>query len=170
MLVDSTFFISTTFPIGTSPTVRVLKRNQDNGVIGHISDIVISENTSNIDALYLGGETLSVISHVNNYVTYGGIADTFDIFLPIAQSFELSFIDTTAPEDSAIKETYTVDGYVIDSRRVSDTLYVVSSFSPTIDNMPYPDTEQQRLDNYNNIQNKPIGEIIKNKYSLNIDR
>ena len=67
------------------------------------------------------------------------------------ESFNLSLLDVADQTAPTIKASYTMDGAIIDSRRVDDVLYIVSSFSPYISELPYAKTETEKLDNYKTI-------------------
>ncbi len=64
------------------------------------------------------------------------------------QTFNLSLVDVSDRSAPAVTTSYTMDGAIIDSRRVDDVLYIVSSFSPSVAGLPFAETEAEKLDNY----------------------
>jgi uncharacterized secreted protein with C-terminal beta-propeller domain len=143
-------------------SVRILQRGSQ-GEISELSKIVVTEDASSINSLYLNKDKLAVLSE-NYQVSIYSETDTLsiasDVFFPTEDSFNLSLLDVSDQTMPAITASYTMDGAIIDSRRVDDILYIVSSFSPFISDLPYAETESEKLDNYKTIFLSNINEFL----------
>jgi uncharacterized secreted protein with C-terminal beta-propeller domain len=143
-------------------SVRILQRDSQ-GDINEMSTTVVNEDASSINSLYLNKDKLAVLSE-NNQVSIYSDTDTLsiasDVFFPMEQNFNLSLLDVSNQVAPSITASYTMDGAIIDSRRVDDVLYIVSSFSPFISDLPYAETEIQKLDNYKEIFLSNINDFL----------
>ena len=142
-----------------SAHIRVMKRASDNSMSQLAAISPEYENQYNtIAGMYLGDDILSVLSNSNSF----GIADiAFDIWHPGPQNFTIDLYDVAAPEQASKKTRFEVDGYVISSRRVDNTLIVVSSYNPTIPELIYfPQTDKEKADNYKLITEQDIASLL----------
>jgi uncharacterized secreted protein with C-terminal beta-propeller domain len=134
-------------------SVRILQRDSQ-GDISELSKTLVNEEASSINSLYLNDDKLAVLSDIYTFYNDGNLntsSITSDVFFPTEESFNLSLLDVADQTAPAITVSYTMDGAIIDSRRVDDVLYIVSSFSPYISELPYAETETEKLDNYKTV-------------------
>jgi hypothetical protein len=143
-------------------SVRILQRDSQ-GEISELSKTLVNEEASSINSLYLNKDKLAVLSENYQVSIYSG-TDTLSIasdgFFPMEQNFNLSLLDVAVQTAPVITTSYTMDGAIIDSRRVDDVLYIVSSFSPFISELPYAETETEKLDNYKTIFSSNVSEFL----------
>jgi len=147
----------------TSQTsVRILQRDTQ-GDLNMLSNIVVNEDASSINSLYLNKNTLAVLSNIYNY----SIASTMvtsniaiDQFFPVEQNFNLSLLNVSDQSAPAVTMSYTMNGSIIDSRRVDDILYIVSSFSPYSDTLTYATTDAEKLENYKRVFSSSISDFL----------
>ena len=147
----------------TSQTsVRILQRDTQ-GDLNVLSNIVVNEDASSINSLYLNKNTLAVLSNIYNY----SIASTMvtsniaiDQFFPVEQNFNLSLLNVSDQSAPAVTMSYTMNGSIIDSRRVDDILYIVSSFSPYSDTLTYATTDAEKLENYKRVFSSSISDFL----------
>ena len=143
-------------------SVRILQRDSQ-GDISELSKTLVNEEASSINSLYLNKDKLAVLSENDQVSIYSG-TDTLsiasDAFFPMEQNFNLSLLDVADQTAPVITTSYTMDGAIIDSRRVDDVLYIVSSFSPFISELPYAETETEKLDNYKKIFSSNVSEFL----------
>lgn len=114
---------------------------------------VIGLTTSSIvDSLYLvtdRGEGLSNLLAVIGTGSYGTPMDYW--FMPWywrngKTALELFNVSDPAKPSGVI--SLEIDGYLISSRRIGETLYIVSRYTPYIEGyLPYPSTEEEKQDN-----------------------
>lgn len=137
-------------------SIRIMQRQQQGNLV-EANTVVVNEEATNINALYLNNNVLAVLSDIYSY----NIAATFaESFFPTAQTFNLSLVDVVAPQSPNIALTYTIDGAIVNSRRIGDMLYVVSAYSASLDDIVYAATEQEKLDNYNKIMQTDINQLL----------
>jgi len=143
-------------------TVRILQRDAQ-GEISELSKTLVNEEASSINSLYLNKDKLAVLSDIYTFYNDGNL-NTSSIasygFFPMEESFNLSLLDVADQSAPAITASYTMDGAIIDSRRVDDVLYIVSSFSPYISELPVAETETEKLDNYKTIFLSNISDFL----------
>lgn len=53
------------------------------------------------------------------------------------RKIQLHFVDVEDPSQMSIKDTLSIDGTLISSRRIGETLYLVSKYSPSIPELPF---------------------------------
>lgn len=147
----------------TSETsVRILKRDSQ-GEVSELSNTVVGENASSINSMYLSDSKVAVLSNIYNYSIYNNPAATsiaIDLFFPVEQNFKLSLLDVSNQVDPVLTTSYTMDGSIIDSRRVDNILYIVSSYSPYVSDLNYATTEAEKLDNYKSIFSSNIDSLL----------
>lgn len=142
------------------PHVRVLTRNND-ASLTQSSVMSLHENAINVEDLYVYQDSLAAIYGVYqpNYQanqSSGANASSLasiDVWYPYAQSFGIkvaSVADESAPQELV---NYVIDGYVLDSRRIEDKMYVVSSYAPQYIMENYPQTEAEHQAFYQSLLN-----------------
>jgi len=143
-------------------SVRILQRDAQGGV-SELSNTVVNENASSINSLYLNKDKLAVLSNIYNSYSYNDGATsniTTDMFFPMEQNFNLSLLNISDQTAPTVTTSYTMDGSIIDSRRVDDVLYIVSSFSPYISEISYAATDAEKLDNYKKVFSSNISNLL----------
>jgi len=143
-------------------SIRILQRDAK-GDVSELSNTVVNKDASSINSIYLNKDKLAVVSNIYNFSTTSGAATssiTTDLFFPFEQNFNLSLLDVSDQTTPAITASYTMDGAIIDSRRVDDVLYIVSSFSPFLAELPYAATETEKLDNYKKVFTSNISDLL----------
>jgi uncharacterized secreted protein with C-terminal beta-propeller domain len=161
MYIANNHYFSGEAPIPET-SVRILQRDLQ-GDISELSKTVVNEEAASINSLYLNKDKLAVLSNIytepmdsrSDITTI-----TSDIFFPMEKSFNLSLLDVADQTAPAITASYTMDGAIIDSRRVDDVLYIVSSFSPFIAELPYAETETEKLDNYKTVFLSSVNDFL----------
>ncbi len=149
-------------------SVRVMRRKSDGTIEAH-TDIMINESKANdINGLYLNNGTLAVLSSIYSYTddvfTSNIVADQF---FPMKEKFNLTIVDVNDPLNAAVTSSFTADGYVINSRRVGNVLYIISSYSPTVDGLSYVESDEDKLANYKLINNLTIEQILPKYTDIN---
>lgn len=143
-------------------TVRVMARNEDFSLT-EVSNVVIDENNSNINGMYLQGDRLSVVSSGYPIMTLVDVAST-SLFAPeggFQNSVDVKLLDTSVPAQTSVVADIAIDGWLVASRRIDDYLYLVSSYNPYVE-MPhaFPENDEQRLENYLFIQDLNMADLM----------
>ena len=142
-------------------SVRVMKRD-GNGDVSEVADIPLNLPSANIKSLYLNNNALVSVSDIyQEQVVYtNDTAMTADSIMPSQTKFNVSLINVNEPTDSIMIDSLTFDGFVVDSRRVGDILYVISRYSPIIDGLIYAENKEEKLANYRRIMETNIEELL----------
>jgi len=143
-------------------TIRILQRNAQ-GEVSELSDTVVNDDASSINSIYLNKDKLAVLSNIYNISISSNAATSTlstDMFFPMEQSFNLSLLDVNDQTSPTVTTSYTMDGSIIDSRRVDDVLYIVSSFSPFLPELQYAKTDTEKLDNYKKVFSSNISDLL----------
>ena len=144
----------------TSAHVRILNRQVDNTML-EVGLINIgdqnTEHSTSISGIFLADNKLSVLSNSYSYYAYA----SFDIWHPPAQTFDFSLYDVSSTNTPNITVDYKIDGHMISSRRVDNTMILISSYTPRIDGLVYsPETEEEKENNYDLIQNVDVDSLL----------
>lgn len=83
-----------------------------------------------------------------------------DLFFPIEQKFNLSLVDVEDPTSPNVYHSYTIDGAILSSRRINNMIYIVSSYTPYLPNLPYADSETKKKENYDIISSTNINKLL----------
>ncbi|WP_435276705.1 beta-propeller domain-containing protein [Psychrobium sp. nBUS_13] len=112
--------------------LRILQRQTDNS-LQKLSDttLVIGDEKQHINGMYVSGNRVSLLS--SNAQHSWPIA--YDLFYPLEQQFSISIYDAQNLTLPSLKQQYTIDGHVLSSRQIDNKLYVISSFSPSINHV-----------------------------------
>lgn len=74
---------------------------------------------------------------------------------------DLTIVDVTAPATPAIQTRLHIDGYLVSSRRIGDTLYIVSRYAATVPGYKvYPATDVEKNANEQLLQSAPLGALL----------
>lgn len=141
-------------------TIKILQRDSQ-GDLNKVSETVIFEEASSIDSIYLTDNTLAVISNVYNFTPYS-ITNSFasDLFFPVEQKFNLSLVNVEDPTSPNVSNSYTIDGAILSSRRIDNIIYIVSSYTPYLPDLPYADSETEKKENYEKVSSTDINKLL----------
>jgi len=138
-------------------SIRIMQR-QDQGVMTELNNVTINEEATNINSLYLSDNKLAVLSDIYSYnIAAMGFSE---LFFPFEQHFNLSLVDVAVPQTPSTSLSYTIDGSIINSRRIGDVLYVVSSYSASLDDIIYASTDEEKLAQYNKVMEADINDLL----------
>ncbi|GLX77481.1 hypothetical protein tinsulaeT_08210 [Thalassotalea insulae] len=138
-------------------SIRIMQR-QSQGEMLELNTVTVNEEASSINGMYLNENTLAVLSDIYQYNIAAASFD--EMFFPVNSSFNLSLVDVTSKQAPQVNLSFTIEGSVVDSRRIDNMLYIVSSYRPWLEDVVYADTEQGKLDNYNKIMQTDIAELL----------
>jgi len=129
-------------PAPPQRAIRILRSDPANGTASPVSGIPLDENVS-VQGMYLGEHSLFALTSRVFYGGYGDFWTSIAIWAPEELGF--SIYDTSDPAAPALELEATIDGVFVESRRIGDTVYIVSRYTPSIEGLDYPVTtaEQQ---------------------------
>ncbi|MDP7591674.1 MAG: beta-propeller domain-containing protein [Litorilituus sp.] len=141
--------------------VRILSRQADDSLVtvGQIELASDEENLASINGIFLADNQLSVLS--NNHTFYAYDQMRSDIWHPHPQQVNFSLYDVTSVSSPQQQVSYDIDGFMISSRRVDDTLILVTSYTPFIEGLiAFPQTDEDKQKNYDLIQNTDVTDLL----------
>ncbi len=131
---------------GTSSTpessIRILETDPDNGSASLISTIPLDDGIS-IQGMYVSDDRLFALTGTSVYGSHGGMWADVAIWAPEKLGYRI--YDVADPADPQLQIDATIDGVFVESRRIGDTVYIVSRYAPWIPGLDYSVTtpEQQ---------------------------
>jgi uncharacterized secreted protein with C-terminal beta-propeller domain len=145
-------------------SVRVLERQNDFS-LNSVADLPLATENANIDGLYQNANRLAVLS--TNFEYYA-----IDILIAEPVPWELSeqkvaldIYDTSVSSSPAVLSKIEVDGAMLSSRRIDDSLYLVTSYTLHVEGLnPNATTEEELLANYLAILDTPDSELMPKIY------
>lgn len=142
----------------TDPSVKVMLRNDDFSLT-EIDSIEVEFDTYNVEGLYLHQDRLAVVS--NDYPVYMLSDIAIEPWYDNDANIGLSIHDVTDPSDSTNIASMQIEGRLLSTRRIENELYVVSAFTPYIDDLNRSaTTDSALLANYNAILSTPASSIM----------
>ncbi len=161
------------FPIwfnrdGTESKVRLLEKQSDGSLVQQ-TELVIDDTQAKIGGMYLYKNSdearLAVLSLTSQLVTVNALPAIDEIFTPepLDESFAINIYDTTNINNVENVAEVKIDGYLVDSRRIENMLYVISTFVPKVPDIVFnASDEQTQLDNYTKILALSDDELLPN--------
>ncbi|MDO6427225.1 beta-propeller domain-containing protein [Thalassotalea sp. 1_MG-2023] len=144
----------------SAPNIKILSRHQQ-GDITPVTYVPLRLNDAAINGIYITEKRLAAFSNQQHYAGYASKNTSANAsFFPVGHSFHLSIVDISSPEQAILQHTFTIDGRIIDSRRIGNKLYFLSSFSPYIPGLPLANNDAEHLANFRKIYSTPISDIL----------
>ncbi len=130
-----------------------------------VQDEITLRPDANISGLYLFNDKLIALSNNNSYAHY---TDWFDINQWNKQSTQLDLLHTNNGKMDK-ENNLQIDGQLISSRRIEDTLYLVTRHTPTLDGLVlYPNNDADVEKNLALIDAATLSDLLPD-YSVNGD-
>lgn len=143
-----------------SASIRILSTNPNAATAQQVTTIPL-EDGEYVQGLYVQGDRLISIATSQYYGSYG---DVWRDIAPWGQQSMAVKIYNTATIDN-IRKIWDIrlEGGFVDSRRIGDTLYLISRHTPYWDNIYYyPASEQEVSANRQTLANTTSADIIPN--------
>ena len=131
-LAESAEFAPETPPIPGS--IRILATDPANGSAEAVGEIPLDVGTS-VQGMYLDGSRMFALTAENYYGSYGPAWADLAIWAPERHGFRI--YDVSDAADPVIVVEATFDGVFVDSRRVGNTVYIISRYTPWIEGLHY---------------------------------
>ncbi|MFL0810932.1 MAG: beta-propeller domain-containing protein [Agarilytica sp.] len=149
--------------------IRILESTPDSASIEEITSIRVEEDSywNPVDELYLvEGEsaTSALVSLQSAWNTYsvGGPLTTLvaDYITTTEESIKLNNYDLSNPKAPELYSTIEIDGYLVDSRKIGNTLFLVSRFSPDIPHVRFYVSEEEAKENESHIAALTLDDLL----------
>ena len=125
-------------------SIRILATNPDDGSASLAGAIPLEDNLS-VQGMYLSEERLFALTGQSIYGTHGDFWADFAIWAPERLGYQV--YDVSDPAAPVLEADVKIDGIFVESRRIGDTVYIVSRYAPWIDGLDYYVTTQEQQAN-----------------------
>lgn len=126
--------------------------------------VISLDSTSIVDSLYLinnRGEGLEDLLAVIGAGAGTPLGDWFEPWYWRNGNIDLQLFNVSNPAEPASVINISIDGYIVSSRRIGDTIYIVSRYTPYIKGFTtYPDTVREEQDNTSLLNNASIEDLL----------
>ncbi len=121
---------------GAAPvrSIRILSTDPDNGSATLAGTIPLEDNIS-VQGMYLDGERMFALTGESIYGSYGQLWADIAIWAPEQLGFRIYDISDTG--NPLLEIDVRIDGVFVESRRIGNTVYIVSRYTPYIDGLNY---------------------------------
>lgn len=123
-------------------SIRILATDPGNGSASLASTIPLKENVS-VQGMYVANDRLFALTGTSIYGQFGGLWADIAIWAPEKLGYKI--YDVADPASPTLEIDATIDGVFVESRRIGNTVYIVSRYAPWITGLDYSVTtaEQQ---------------------------
>lgn len=115
-------------------SIRVLATDPDNGMAALASTIPLEDDVS-IQGMYVADDRLFALTGTSIYGHFGGMWADVAIWAPEKLGFNI--YDVADPTNPRLEIEASIDGVFVESRRIGNTVYIVSRYAPWIDGLDY---------------------------------
>jgi hypothetical protein len=115
-------------------TIRILATDPSNGGAEVVSMIPLADDVS-VQGMYTEGNRLFALTGHSTYGNYGQLWMDIGIWAPEKLGFQI--YDTSDKANPQLEVEAIIDGVFVDSRRIGNTIYIVSRYAPWIEGLHY---------------------------------
>jgi len=154
--------------LGTDPerSIRILATDPTDGSAVPTGSIPLEDDIS-VQGMYVDNDRLFALTGQSIYGTYGELWADLAIWAPEKLGFRL--YDVSDPADPTLDIEATIDGIFIESRRIGNTVYIVSRYTPYIDGLHYyVQTAEQQAENEQLLASTTLDDLLP-KITINGD-
>ena len=159
---DLTRFDGRYFYTARDNKVSVLAADNNAPSTSLINTIILGDSAS-ISGLYLVADDASDkrLAMLANDYQYQWRPDEVVPWHWTNGTTRLSLYDVEQPESASEITTVNIEGYLVDSRRIGNLLYLITRSTPTLEGfIPYPATSEDRASNQQAINNADINDLL----------
>jgi len=158
--VDAELTVDTTDEIIAHNKLNIFSLDDSVGTKEPVNSLSLEQNLGSIRGLFLhNNEDESVLAIMSDKHSYNY---SRNFWLWTDSQSQVKILDTSSPED-ALPELYdiVIDGQYVSSRKLGNTLVIVSQYSAYIDDfLSYPETDKQIEKNVNLINETSIERLL----------
>jgi uncharacterized secreted protein with C-terminal beta-propeller domain len=121
---------------GTTPqrSIRILATDPDTGSASLAGEIPLADNLS-VQGMYLSDDRMFALTGESIYGSYGSFWADFAPWAPERLGYQV--YDVSDPGAPVLEADVKIDGIFVESRRIGDTVYIVSRYTPWITGLNY---------------------------------
>lgn len=139
-------------------SIRILATDPANGDAEPVSTIPLEEDVS-VQGMYLDDGRMFALTGRMVYGTYGNLWADFAIWAPEKLGFRV--YDVSDAANPALQVEASIDGIFVESRRIGNTVYVVSRYTPYVEGLNYyVQTSEQQARNAELLADKALDDLL----------
>ena len=139
-------------------SIRILKTDPVTAAATEVSEIPLEDGVS-VQGLYAVDDTLVALTAESYFGSYGDSWAAVSIWAP--EQTGLRIYDTSDIGTPELRFSATLDGHFIESRRVGNTVYLITRYSPFIDGIvPWVTTPAEADGNRAVLSGIPLDELL----------
>jgi beta propeller domain-containing protein len=137
--------------------IRILATDPAQATASPVGEIPLTDGVS-VQGMYVAGGTMFALTSEAFYGTFGPFWSDA-IWLPHKHGFRT--YDVRDPAAPVLRHEASIDGVFVESRRIGDTIYIVSRHSPSIPGLIYhPDTDAERGENARILRGVGLADLL----------
>jgi len=139
-------------------SVRILATDPVNGAANLVSTIPLEDDVS-VQGMYLDDGRMFALTGQMLYGSYGSFWADFAIWAPEKLGFRIYDVSDIA--NPALEIEATIDGVFVESRRIGNTVYIVSRYTPWFEGLHYyVSTAAQQAENQAILADATINDLL----------
>ena len=144
--------------------IRILATDPEQGTARPVGTIPLADGVS-VQGMYVTNGTMLALTSEAFYGNYGPFWTEIAIWAPRKHGFHI--YDVRDPTTPALVHEASIDGVFVESRRIGNTVYIVSRYTPFLPGLEYSTaTPAQRAGNDNVLSRASLAELLP---SITID-
>ncbi|MDH3374874.1 MAG: beta-propeller domain-containing protein [Gammaproteobacteria bacterium] len=139
-------------------SIRILATDPGNGSAQVAGSIPLEDNIS-VQGMYLADERMFALTGESIYGSYGELWADIAIWAPERLGYRI--YDVSDASEPVLEVDATIDGIFVESRRIGNTVYIVSRYTPYIDGLHYyVTTAEQQAQNEQILADASLDDLL----------
>ena len=139
-------------------SIRILATDPANGAADLVSTIPL-ENDISVQGMYLEGGKMFALTGQMTYGSYGELWADIAIWAPEKLGFRI--YDVSDAGNPGLEIEASIDGVFVESRRIGNTVYIVSRHTPWLEGLHYyVSTAEQQAENQALLANATLDDLL----------
>jgi uncharacterized secreted protein with C-terminal beta-propeller domain len=145
-------------PTEPERSIRILATDPANGSASTVGEIPLEDNIS-VQGMYVDGDRMLALTAESVYGNYGAPWADLAIWAPEELGFRV--YDVSDKTNPVLEIDARIDGIFVESRRIGNTVYVVSRYTPWIDTLAYyVTTAAEQQENQQILANTSLDDLL----------
>ena len=141
-------------------SIRILATDPDNDTASVAGTIPLEDGVS-VQGMYVADDRMFALTGTSIYGHFGGAWADVAIWAPEKLGYRI--YDVADPASPQLEVDATIDGVFVESRRIGDTVYIVSRYAPWIENLDYNvSTPEQQANNQSVLASVELDDLLPN--------
>ncbi len=139
-------------------SIRILATDPANDTASVASTIPLEDGVS-VQGMYVADDRMFALTGTSIYGHFGGMWADVAIWAPEKLGYRI--YDVADPTSPQLEIDATIDGVFVESRRIGDTVYIISRYTPWIDGLDYNvTTPEQQANNQGVLASVALDDLL----------